>query len=248
MNLVSAAPQEAGDERIQVASSDQTQKFEEDSMIQDASAYWDSYYAQRSSLRPMPPSQFSVFVAGEIPDDTETVVDVGCGDGRDSFFFLSSGYRVISVDASAAAIETCDGLLANRHQERAHDAQFIQLPIAQEATERLGELVHGEGRIIVYARFLLHAVDEKTEVEFFSTLEALRKKVALVALEFRTDRDRHQAKATPAHYRRFIRPTDVVERAALAGYELVYYVEGFGMAKYRQDDAHVARILLGPKG
>lgn len=216
--------------------------------MQAASAYWDAYYAHRGGRWPMPPSQFSVFVVGETAENVNTVVDIGCGDGRDSFFFLSSGYRVVSIDASAAAIEGCRASLAVRNEEWASRAHFAHVPIGHATADALKHLLPNDNPVLVYARFFLHAVDEETETDLFRALATIRNKVAVVALEFRTDRDRHQMKATPDHYRRFIRPTDVVERAALAGYQLDYCVEGFGMAKYRHEDAHVARILLSPKG
>lgn len=214
--------------------------------MEEVSAYWDSYYAQRGDGRRMPPSQFSVFVAGEMPQGVDTVVDIGCGDGRDSFLFLSAGYEVVAIDASAVAVEVCRDWLANRHEARASQAQFAQVPIGPGTGARLDKMLEQADAIVVYARFFLHAVDEKAEQELFAALEVLRHKVALVAFEFRTDRDKQQTKATPDHYRRFITPTDVVQRAVLAGYELEYFVEGFGMAKFRNDDAHVARILLRP--
>ena len=53
-----------------------------------------------------------------------------------------------------------------------------------------------------------------------------------------------QAKETAAHYRRFIDPLNFLTSALARGFELHYFVEGFGYAKYNSDDAHVARVIL----
>ncbi|WP_272816006.1 MULTISPECIES: hypothetical protein [unclassified Shinella] len=66
----------------------------------------------------------------------------------------------------------------------------------------------------------------------------------LLAIEFRTDRDAQQTKVTDSHYRRFIPPLDFLSRAAKFGFSPAYFTEGFGYAKYRNDDAHIARVLM----
>lgn len=215
--------------------------------MQDLREYWETYYSSKtSSGRAKLPSQFSVFVAGEIPEGVNTIVDVGCGDGRDSFFFLSSGYCVMGLDASASAVESCWAFLRTVARQHSVRAEFAQIVVDTESGSRLAALTAGSERVVVYARFFLHAISDREEQAFFAALDSIRHKIALVAVEFRTDRDAQRAKVTPDHYRRFIDPTDVVQRAADAGYEVKYSVQGFGMAKFRQDDAHVARLLFRP--
>ena len=43
-------------------------------------------------------------------DDCKTIIDVGCGSGRNSHYFLKNGYDVFGVDQDAAAIETIRAL------------------------------------------------------------------------------------------------------------------------------------------
>lgn len=65
-----------------------------------------------------------------------------------------------------------------------------------------------------------------------------------MAAEFRTIRDAQQAKVTAEHYRRFVNPLVFMANANTAGFATDYFVEGFGYAKYKDDDAHVARCLM----
>lgn len=68
--------------------------------------YWDHYYATHRSEGAKLPSQFAVFVLGEL-DSIRSVVELGCGNGRDSIFFASRGLRVLGIDASSAGISDC---------------------------------------------------------------------------------------------------------------------------------------------
>lgn len=45
-------------------------------------------------------------------DDCRSVIDVGCGGGRNMIYFLKNGYDVFGVDPSAQAIEAVKGLSA----------------------------------------------------------------------------------------------------------------------------------------
>ena len=205
-------------------------------------AYWQSYYSQRSRKEALPlPSQFCVFVAGELAEPCR-VLDIGCGSGRDSMFFASHGHPVIGVDGAASAIDGCvklterfglhasficstveDGSLAGRLQSDSVDAR----------------------RTLVYARFFLHAITMAEEDRFLDLAARVTRPGDLLAVEFRTNRDVAQNKVTDAHYRRFIDPLQFMGRVLAHGFATEYFVEGFGFAKYRSDDAHVARFIFG---
>lgn len=55
--------------------------------IEMRSGHWDDFYNNASEGMVMGlPSQFSAFVASELPADA-LIIDMGCGNGRDSVFF-----------------------------------------------------------------------------------------------------------------------------------------------------------------
>jgi hypothetical protein len=66
----------------------------------------------------------------------------------------------------------------------------------------------------------------------------------VICLEFRTNRDEHQEKVTASHYRRFVRPVEFIRTLQKLDLQVDYFCEGFGMAKYKADDAHVARFVV----
>lgn len=207
--------------------------------------YWDRYYEGRTPAGI--PSQFATFVCDYLKP-SQAVVEFACGDGRDSFFFASHGYRVLGLDASAQAIALCREKLASNDE---HAADFHQLHIAGDwaeediakAAAKLRSHLGSNDPIVMYARFFLHVLTEEQEIVFLRLASKLLAG-GLCAVEFRTHRDFYLKKETSPHYRRYIDPLVFHARAAAAGLEPVYFVEGFGYAKYKTDDAHVARFVL----
>ena len=203
----------------------------------EASAYWDGFYKKDLSEIERP-SQFAAFVASEFRY-IDTIVDVGCGSGRDSLFFATHRHRVCGVDASASAVA-----LASRRAQAMGlaNCRFVQADASQPLAPQLAAaLPEGSVQRLVYARFFLHAVDERTQTAFLASASDLGQ---TLAVEFRTNRDSQGARVTPTHYRRYIKPMTLIAEAQTRGFEVVYYTDGFGFAKYQDDDAHVARIVF----
>ncbi len=200
-------------------------------------SYWETYYATHASEGLRLPSQFATFVAGEL-GRPHRIIELGCGNGRDALFLSRYGHDVVGVDASRSAIDGCRRT-AELTGER---ATFVMSTIDAPG---LADLVRGEhGPRLVYARFFLHAITEDEERTLLALAAAITEPGDLLAVEYRTVRDSSGAKVTDAHYRRYVLPASFEARALGIGFEVIYAVEGFGFAKYREDDAYVARTLL----
>lgn len=200
------------------------------------SDYWDRYYAGSSVPKRLVPSQFAVFVAGELAEP-HRVVEFGCGNGRDSMLFATYGHDVTAIDGSAAATERAAELAGQLGEK-------VNFVAADVSSELAGSIAETGGPTVVYARFFVHAITEEEEAAFLDTAAALTKPGDLLAVEYRTVRDQSGAKETGAHYRRFVNPAAFDHAAAQRGFTVEYAAEGFGFAKYKQDDAYVARRIL----
>ena len=88
---------------------------------QQKSDYWNSYYASRAVLKLSAPSQFAAFVAQEA-GDAHLIIEVGCGNGRDSLFFARHGFQVVAIDGSEAAILKCE---ESRQAQSLNSLSFI---------------------------------------------------------------------------------------------------------------------------
>ncbi len=199
--------------------------------------YWNSFY-NAVDRRLLIPSQFATFVANECVDVADTIIDLGCGNGRDALFFSALGFKVIGVDASDKAIEFCRERSQNRSTFLCHD--ILDKDLLPALMKSCGDV----NKLLIYSRFFLHAISETDELIFWSLVEKLCNRESLLAVEFRTNRDENLNKATGQHYRRFIKPFDLLQRANKAGFVCEYFAEGFGFAKYKTDDAHVVRIIF----
>lgn len=199
--------------------------------------YWNSFYGNTKEFGLRIPSQFAVFIMNEYSGKLSKIVDLGCGNGRDAIFFAESGFKVFGVDASNEAIDLC----RNINHPNAHFECFdvhsndIESGISKWANDDI---------FILYARFFLHAITEIEEDKFFELARSQCIGDSAVAVEFRTNRDEGLNKVTGKHYRRYINPLDFIMKSAKYGFKPVYFTEGFGYAKYKSDDAHVARVIL----
>jgi SAM-dependent methyltransferase len=200
------------------------------------SNHWDRYYGAEQP--PEIPSQFCVFIANEFTH-VRHVVEAGCGNGRDALYFASLGKRVVAFDASPAAIESC-------RNRQGGPAQFFRGAAGDPETWQSVQRALGEEKepVLLYNRFFLHAIDEQAEAAFLrQASDLLKDRGGYLCIECRTIRDEDHVKVTPSHYRRFIEPLHLAARLHEVGLGVDYFVEGYGMAKFRKDDAHVVRLI-----
>lgn len=179
------------------------------------SEYWDNFYAKGEA--PKYPSDFCRFFMGlNIPGNS--CVDLGCGNGRDTRV-LGKRYLTVGIDPST------------REKDEGH-ASYI----ASGVIDSLDLIKEAD---IVYSRFFLHSIDDKT---INSILKATK---GYFAAETRIEGD--EPKLYPDHERNQIDPLKLIKKAMQADFELVYYRQGYGMARYMEEDPLVARIILRKK-
>jgi SAM-dependent methyltransferase len=205
--------------------------------------YWNEFYASKQVSKLAAPSQFAAFVVQEAVD-AGLIVEIGCGTGRDSLFFARQGFKVVAIDGSEAAIAHCEKLRSDAGISGVsfHSASVGTPEFSSALREALSP--SRDFSVVAYARFFLHAITEEEEDALLRDLDSVLRPRDAVALEYRTVRDASGTKVTEAHYRRFVEPSRVFGKAAKHGFSISYAVEGFGFAKYREDDAYVARCVL----
>ena len=201
------------------------------------SGYWDEYYAARATTRRPLPSQFATFVAGEL-DRPHHVIELGCGNGRDAIFFASYGHDVIGGRRLGGRRRGIG--VARRGAGREGHLH----PLRHRRPDPRRPAPESDGPKAVYARFFVHAITDGEEQVLLDLAAEGDQPRRLLAVEYRTVRDQVGAKETETHFRRFVLPATFQARALERGFEVTYAVEGFGFAKYRHDDAYVARTLF----
>lgn len=206
--------------------------------------YWNSYY--RHDSVPELPSQFALFVANEIATGElpvpSAIIDVGCGNGRDTLLFAQLGYTVCGIDMSEAAITICQ---ARMGQASLGAGLLPRFCIGTVDGDEIGAFAEEfDGPLLIYSRFLMHAIDAETEGRAIVRIAAvLARYGGVLAAEFRTPGDEQGQKVTSPHFRRFVDPDRFVGRLQAVGMSVIWRAEGHGMAKFRKDNAYVARVL-----
>ncbi len=199
---------------------------------------WDGFY---NTHQHKIPSQFAAFCLNEFPRE-HTVIDCGCGDGRDSLFFHRYGSRVIGLDASESAIKFAQ---TRAEQTRADDGiRFAVTDFANPTQTLQGELSQTNANYVIYSRFFLHAIPPETQRAFLAFCAAVcPSNTPALFLEFRGEKDADIPKNFGRHYRRYISHADISTALAEAGFQISYHTCGTGYAKHKDEDAYVHRII-----
>lgn len=207
--------------------------------IKKNKAYWDNFY--KKDFVDIP-SQFCVYVA-TCAKKGSLIVELGCGNGRDSLFFSKMNFRVLGVDLSLSAIETC-----NIKSARENDIQFIcgdisDLNIYEDISKIIDSMSSGLG-VCFYSRFVMHSIDDQQQESFILAIRNLMQKGDKIFFEFRSLDDKHTAKIFDNHYRRYVDTDQFIKKLEkIAGLDVVYSITGRGMAMFKNEDPSVSRVV-----
>ena len=204
--------------------------------------YWASFYA-RNDFGSGSTFQEHVQAREGLP---ETVIDMGCGQGRDSFAFAAAGRTVMGIDRSHVGIRHAAAKaeqvgLAERLSFAACDVSDVAALSA--VLEQVRERARG-GPVLFYARFFLHSIPEDVQEAVLAIVAASARPGDAFAAEFRTDKDEAAAKVYTKHYRRFQNGPEFGRRlAGVHGWEVVEEHEGTGLSPYQGEDPELYRVL-----
>ncbi len=201
--------------------------------IKNKKSYWENFYKKNHILEE---SSFANFVLKKIKK--KTLLDIGCGNGRDTFFFLKKGIKAFGIDFSKTVIKKNNLFIKNK---------FI---LANFCSDNLK--IRSKKFDYIYARFFLHAINYNEENRFLKNIKKISKKNSKIFLEFRTTKDKlmRSGKAISKyerfhdHYRRFIKVENFKKKLILMGYKLIYISESINFAKFKTEKPSICRLVL----
>lgn len=106
----------------------------------------------------LPPSNFAKR-AWKLIKDKNTLLELGCGGGRDSIFFAKKGLQVTAVDFAASALERLKG------------EQNVEVKRQDISDLRINQRFD-----VIYANLSLHYFDDRTTRSIFRRLHTLLNK------------------------------------------------------------------------
>ena len=202
--------------------------------------YWDRFYSKKKKF---PRSTFANFCKKKFirnKQKNKKLIDLGCGNGRDTIFFSNKIYS-FGVDRSEEAITNL---------QRKYSSN-INLNFKKGDLENLNFKTLGKFDYI-YCRFLFHAINKKIQTRIFNNLKYLMKKKCLLMVEFRTDKDPlknfgkkiSKSERYTNHYRRFINLAEFEKIIKKGGFKIKYKTEKKGLSIFNKDNPVLARLIF----
>lgn len=172
----------------------------------------------------------------------QQVVELGFGTARDSLYFSRTGRAVHGLDFAESAVEHARATARVQGQS----CHFDVLDLYDDgAVGRAGaSLAATRGPLALYGRFLLHSLEDAGRANVLRLAATVLRGRGELYLEFRTGKDLGQEHLFgDDHYRQFIDPMTVVREVEDRGGRVTHLEEGHGLAVYRTEDPHVARLI-----
>ena len=198
--------------------------------------YWSEFYKKKLAVNY--PTPFAEFCLPRILKD-KRLLDIGCGNGRDSRYFSENGVNVVGLDKSYDAIEICNQNI------NAKNLKYI----CCEASEV--EKYIGGKYDFIYSRFSLHAMTEIEETNMlrsaFNLLES-NGSFFIECISINDTKSRKGEVLSPTerfdgHYCRFIDLEVLKEKLENIGLTIIESMESRGLAISNDEDPITIRIF-----
>nr|WP_246416203.1 class I SAM-dependent methyltransferase [Nocardioides luti] len=202
--------------------------------------YWANFYSRNSYSSG---STFFEFV--EARDDTPaTVIDIGCGDGRDACAFAAAGRTVLGLDQSPVGIEHATARAAQLGLADRVRFEVCDVADVDDLGRALDLAADGDrGPVMFYLRFFLHAIPEEVQDRLLAAIDTHARPGDCFAAEFRTDRDETTSHVHTKHFRRFQNAAAFSATLAGLGFTIVHEEEGTGLSPYQGEDPVLYRVV-----
>lgn len=208
----------------------------------DVSAYWNKYYS--SASRNEIPTPFAIWCDENHIKEGDHIIDVGSGDGRDTFY-LGTKNNIVGVDLSAEVVKLNSKVASQRNRDGGTHVEFINGDFSDFSLDV------PMGINVVYSRFVLHAMSEDAQERFIRRAYSMLPEGGRIMLEFRTTKDPlansgfvfGENERITDHYRRFIDFQALRERITAIGFKEIFTVESDGLAVYKEENPVVGRIV-----
>ena len=207
----------------------------------DDKKYWTEYYVENPE--PTSPSSFAAFVLSKLDKD-KNLIELGCGNGRDSIYFAKNNLNVISVDQVQEEIN----YLNQNYKE--DNLLFITEDFTNLSNTNSEDIISTDFDYI-YSRFTFHSINENKENKTLDWIKNNLKQGGYFFLEarslndlmFKQGRILSETENFTNHYRRFMDLKKISFKLESRNFEIVYKIEDNDLAIYKNDNPYVIRII-----
>lgn len=181
-------------------------------------SYWAEFYSKFKVSQPSPFCKFIVQYFNKFKPHTVKLIDIGCGNGRDSYQ-LSKLFNVIGIDSSNVPTSNSPHL------------SFIKDDFT--TTDFTG--FH-----IVYSRFTLHSVPNEMHTKLLQNIQPKQ----ILCIETRSDKgnttDTHYGNT---HYRNLTNKKYITDLLTKFNFNITFIEENKGFAPFKDEDPVCIRII-----
>lgn len=201
--------------------------------------YWDKYY--NKLLPPVKPTSFAIYCKKFLKKYKNTLLDIGCGNGRDTIYFNKLKIDCYGLDKSKQAIR----ILKNKNKKIA--GKFINSDFSKFNYSKLKK------KISIYSRFSIHSINKEKELNFFKKINKSNN-LEYLFVEVRTIYDElygvgkklKKNEYLTSHYRRFIDPK-IFKKQIKKKFSIKLFKISRNFAKYKDENPLVLRIIAKRK-
>ena len=199
--------------------------------------YWNKFYIKKLALNQ--PSNFAKFVVRYIKKDKSKIIDIGCGNGRDIFFFRKKSLNFLGIDLSKNATSLIKNKLIEEDKKKILNADFIKFDYRKKI----------KGKFSIYSRFTWHSINEKNENILLKKISKLSN-LEYIFIEARSVKDDlfgvgkklGKNEYVTDHYRRFIDKNDLIKKFNKY-FKIIYLKESKGFSKFKKDNPCLIRLI-----
>ncbi|XWO13855.1 tRNA (cmo5U34)-methyltransferase [Candidatus Hepatincola sp. Pdp] len=200
--------------------------------------YWDNYYEQNRLV--LKESSFAKYTMDKFLEPERKIIDLGCGNGRDSIFFYNNALKVTGVDFAQKEIE----FLTNYYQEN-KGINFIFADMSN-----MPDIVDAPFDY-AYFRFSLHAIKIEAQQRVLNWVKNNLLDNGLLLIEARSDKDPMFLKGKQIsknenitdHYRRYLNLQDTLTQIKNLGFTIIEAEEANNLSVYGNDNPFLIRIV-----
>lgn len=201
--------------------------------------YWNKYYGSLVG-KVTKPSDFCVEIETKL-NPASHIMELGCGNGRDSMYFLAKGHSVTAIDGSDEAIDMLEKNIGSNEKALFVCDDFVKC-------QALYQMQYD----CVYSRFTLHAITDDQEDELLTNVKEALSSGGILCIEARTIHDEiygrgikvgHNAYEYNDHFRRFIDVDEFRKKLEAKGFDVEYIEEAQGFSKTDDSDPVLMRVI-----
>lgn len=213
--------------------------------------YWDKFYKDHSNRDDISEcSTFAKFCEENFFKQQRSIVDLGCGNARDSLHFAKLGHDVLAVDQS---------INTSVKEDRSHNKlQFLEDDFIQPSHHQDHIKTHEYHPDLLtvntfYSRFTIHSITLEEQDRLLTKVFECLNEEGLFCIEVRTTKDpkfgvgKHICDTTyfnDGHTRRFVDSQKFLNEVLSLGFKLKYFNEQDNLSVYKDDNPVLMRIIL----